>query len=80
MRRAAQDADVVVVNHHLFFADLAVRTAYGAVLPDYDAVVFDEAHMLEEIATLYFGVQVSSAQIEDLAREAESIAARSGGA
>ncbi len=80
MRRAAQESDVVVVNHHLFFADLAVRTAYGAVLPDYDAVVFDEAHMLEEIATLYFGVQVSSAQIEDLAKEAESIAARSGGA
>jgi ATP-dependent DNA helicase DinG len=79
MKRAAQDSDVVVVNHHLFFADLAVRSAYGAVLPDYDTVVFDEAHFLEETATLYFGVQVSSGQLEDLARDAEALAARSGG-
>jgi ATP-dependent DNA helicase DinG len=79
MKRAAQAANVVVVNHHLFFADLAVRTAYGAVLPDYDTVIFDEAHLLEEIATLYFGIQVSSAQIEDLIRDAESLAARAGG-
>jgi len=79
MKRAAQDASVVVVNHHLFFADLAVRTAYGAVLPDYDTVIFDEAHLLEEVATLYFGIQVSSAQIEDLIRDAESLASRAGG-
>jgi ATP-dependent DNA helicase DinG len=79
MKRAAQDSSVVVVNHHLFFADLAVRTAYGAVLPDYDTVIFDEAHLLEETATLYFGVQVSSGQVEDLARDAESIAAKGGG-
>jgi ATP-dependent DNA helicase DinG len=79
LKRRAQDAQLVIVNHHLFFADLAVRSAYGAVLPDYDSVVFDEAHLLEEIATLYFGVQVSSAQVEDLARHAESLAARHGG-
>jgi len=79
-KRRAQQAQVVVVNHHLFFADLALRTAYGAVLPDYDTVVFDEAHLLEEIATLYFGQQVSSAQFEDLAREVERLAARPGGA
>ncbi len=79
LKRAAQDAQIIVVNHHLFFADLAVRSAYGAVLPDYDTVIFDEAHLLEEVATLYFGVQVSSSQIEDLARQAERTAARAGG-
>ena len=53
--------------------------AFGAVLPEYDTVIFDEAHLLEEIATLYFGVQVSSGQLEDLARDAEKLAARTGG-
>ncbi len=79
LKRTAQDARVVVVNHHLFFADLAVRSAYGAVLPDYDSVVFDEAHLLEDVATLYFGVQVSSGQLEELAREAERLAGRNAG-
>ena len=72
LKRRAQAAQLVIVNHHLFFADLAVRSAYGAVLPDYDSVIFDEGHLLEEIATLYFGAQVSSAQIEDVARRAAS--------
>lgn len=79
MKRTAQQSQVVVVNHHLFFADLAVRTAYGSVIPEYDTVVFDEAHLLEETATLYFGIQVSSNQIEELARDAEALASRSGG-
>jgi ATP-dependent DNA helicase DinG len=79
MKQAAQQAQVVVVNHHLFFADLAVRSAYGAVIPEYDTVVFDEAHLLEETATQYFGVQVSAAQLEDLAKDAEKAAAREGG-
>lgn len=79
LKRRAQKADVVVVNHHLFFADLAVRTAFGSVLPDYDTVVFDEAHLLEEVATLFFGIRVGSAQLEQLAREAEQLAAREGG-
>ncbi len=79
MKRSAQGSQILVVNHHLFFADLALRTAYGAVLPDYDAVIFDEAHLLEEIATLYFGVQLSAAQIEDLARDAEALSARTRG-
>ncbi|MCB9602113.1 MAG: ATP-dependent DNA helicase [Sandaracinus sp.] len=73
MRRAAENARIVVVNHHLFFADLALRgdrTAGGAVLPDYDAVVFDEAHQLEETATLFFGSSVSTGQLERLARDA----------
>jgi len=79
LKRRAQAARLVIVNHHLFFADLAVRSAYGAVLPDYDSVIFDEAHLLEEIATLYFGTQASAAQLEDLARHAETLAARHGG-
>ncbi|MHC4732384.1 MAG: ATP-dependent DNA helicase, partial [Planctomycetota bacterium] len=79
MKRTAREAQVVVVNHHLFFADLAVRTAFGAVLPDYDTVIFDEAHLLEEIATLYFGLQVSAAGFEELARDGERSAARAGG-
>jgi ATP-dependent DNA helicase DinG len=78
-KRRAEAAQVVVVNHHLFFADLAVRSAFGAVLPDYDTVVFDEAHLLEEIATGYFGVQASASQVEELARDVERAAARGGG-
>ncbi len=69
--RAAQ-ADLVLVNHHLFFADLAMRTSRAGVevLPSYDAVVFDEAHALEDVATEYFGLMVSSYRIEELARDA----------
>jgi ATP-dependent DNA helicase DinG len=67
MRQRALDADVIVVNHHLFFADLALRNgAYGAVLPDYAAVILDEAHQIEDIASEYFGAQVSNYQIDDL--------------
>ncbi|HEX7667984.1 MAG TPA: ATP-dependent DNA helicase, partial [Polyangiaceae bacterium] len=54
MKREAETAQLVVVNHHLFFADLALRGAHpGRVLPDYDAVIFDEAHQLEDIATTF---------------------------
>ena len=69
--RAAQ-ADLVLVNHHLFFADLAMRTSRAGVevLPPYDAVIFDEAHALEDVATGYFGLMVSSYRIEELARDA----------
>jgi len=71
MRQRALDADIVVVNHHLFFADLALRNgAYGAVLPDYAAVILDEAHQIEDVASEYFGVQVSNYQIDDLLRDA----------
>src|SRR5207248_6678148 len=70
MRQRAMDADIVVVNHHLFFADLALRNgAYGAVLPDYAAVILDEAHQIEDVASEDFGVQVSSYQIDDLLRD-----------
>lgn len=74
MRDRAQQADVVVVNHHLFFADLALRNSmYGSVLPDYSAVILDEAHLIEDIASEYFGAQVSNYQVEDLLRDIGSI-------
>src|SRR6266480_3695120 len=70
MRQRAIDADVIVVNHHLFFADLALRNgAYGAVLPDYAAVILDEAHQIEDVASEYFGTGVSNYQIDDLLRD-----------
>jgi ATP-dependent DNA helicase DinG len=71
MRRAAAGADVVVTNHHLFFADLALRAAWpeAQVLPRYDAVVFDEAHQIEDIAGDFFGVHVSTSRLLALARD-----------
>src|SRR5713226_8147353 len=74
MRQRAIDADIVVVNHHLFFADLALRNgAYGAVLPDYAAVILDEAHQIEDVASEYFGSQVSNYQIDDLLNDLGSL-------
>jgi len=74
MRQRAQDADIVIVNHHLFFADLALRGGeYGQVIPDYSAVIFDEAHQIEDVAAEYFGAQVSSYQIEDLLRDLQNL-------
>jgi ATP-dependent DNA helicase DinG len=72
-RARAAEADVLLVNHHLFFADLAMRTSRAGVeiLPEHDAVVFDEAHALEEVATEYFGLQVSSYRVEELSRDAQ---------
>ena len=70
MRNRAQEADIVVVNHHLFFADLSLRNGnYGSVLPDYTAVILDEAHLIEDVASEYFGSQVSNYQIDDLVRD-----------
>ncbi len=71
-RRRADKADLIVVNHHLFFADLALRTAHpGArVLPEYDAVIFDEAHQLEDVITEHFGVRVSTYRLAHLVRDA----------
>jgi len=71
MRRDAERARLVVVNHHLFFADLALRGPHpGRVLPDYDAVIFDEAHQLEDIATEFFGMRVSRRRLERLLTDA----------
>ncbi|HMJ15632.1 MAG TPA: ATP-dependent DNA helicase, partial [Polyangiaceae bacterium] len=70
MKREAQAADVLIVNHHLFFADLALRGPHpGRALPDYDAVVFDEAHQLEDVATDFFGLRVSEARIARVLRD-----------
>ena len=73
MRREAEEAQIVIVNHHLFLADLALREAArgASVLPAYDAVVFDEAHAIEDIATDFFGTRISSARVESLVRDAE---------
>jgi ATP-dependent DNA helicase DinG len=74
MRERADEADIVIVNHHLFFADLNIRgNEYGRVLPDYGAVIFDEAHLIEDIAADYFGFQISSFQLEELARDADGL-------
>ncbi|MEP7148420.1 MAG: ATP-dependent DNA helicase [Acidobacteriota bacterium] len=74
MRARAEDADIVIVNHHLFFADLSVRgNQYGRVIPDYSAVIFDEAHLIEDIAADYFGVQVSNFQIDELVRDTDTL-------
>ena len=74
MHQRAAAADLIIVNHHLFFADLALRgsTEVASLLPDYDALVFDEAHDLEDVATQYFGLQVSSYRLEELARDTEA--------
>jgi ATP-dependent DNA helicase DinG len=72
MRQRALEADLVVVNHHLLCADLAVKDgSYGQVIPPYDTLVLDEAHLIEDVATQYFGVQVSSHRVEELARDVE---------
>lgn len=69
-RKAALDADIVVVNHHLFFADVMLRDeGSGELLPACNTVIFDEAHQLPEVATLFFGESVSSAQLVELARD-----------
>src|SRR5579862_3485770 len=78
MRRRALESDIIIVNHHLFFADLAVkREAAGApdagVLPEAAAVVFDEAHELEDVASSYFGLSVSNIRFEELARDTDML-------
>jgi ATP-dependent DNA helicase DinG len=71
MRRRALDAQLVIANHHLFFADLALRTAWpeAQVLPPYEVVIFDEAHQIEEIATEFFGMHVSTQRVFALGRD-----------
>ncbi len=70
-RRRGQEADLVIVNHHLFFADLALRRAWpnAQLLPAYEAVIFDEAHQLEDVATDYFGHTVSTLRLLALERD-----------
>jgi ATP-dependent DNA helicase DinG len=72
MQARAKDADIIIVNHHLFFADLALKQDdFGSILPEYSAVVFDEAHEMEDVASDYFGQQISNFRFEELARDAD---------
>jgi ATP-dependent DNA helicase DinG len=74
MQRRARESDIVVVNHHLFFADLAMRDqAFGAILPEYSAVVFDEAHEIEDVASQYFGMSVSSLQVQEIVKDVSAV-------
>ena len=76
MRQRAAESDLVVVNHHLLCADASVRQdAYGEVIPECHVAVIDEAHQLEDVATQYFGVVVSTYRVEDLVRDAERLLA-----
>jgi ATP-dependent DNA helicase DinG len=72
MHQRATEADLIIVNHHLFFADLALKQDdFGSILPEYSAVVFDEAHEIEDVASDYFGRQISNFRFEELARDAD---------
>ncbi|MDA9557015.1 ATP-dependent DNA helicase [Vibrio sp.] len=71
-RKKAMDADVIVVNHHLFLADLAIKeTGFGELIPEADIFVFDEAHQIPDIASQYFGQSLTSRQIYELAKDIE---------
>ena len=72
MHQRAAEADLIIVNHHLFFADLALKQDdFGSVLPEYGAVIFDEAHEIEDVASEYFGKQISNYRFDELGRDAE---------
>lgn len=81
MHQKAQESDIIIVNHHLFFADLAVKggpvgSEGAGIIPDYGAVIFDEAHDIEDVAGQYFGTSVSTYQFEELVRDVASLAHR----
>src|SRR5487761_2667735 len=77
MHQKAQESDVIIVNHHLLFADLAVkREDLSGIIPEYYAVIFDEAHDIEDVAGQYFGMGVSSYQFEELTRDVSTLARR----
>ncbi|HXS93092.1 MAG TPA: helicase C-terminal domain-containing protein [Candidatus Limnocylindrales bacterium] len=71
MHQRAAESDIIIVNHHLFFADLSLRDENyeGGILPEYHAVVFDEAHELEDVAGQYFGVAFSNYRVQELRRD-----------
>jgi len=74
MHRRAHESDIIIVNHHLFFADLAVKDDdFAGIIPDYAAVVFDEAHEIEDVAGKYFGLGVSNYQVQELVRDIASV-------
>jgi ATP-dependent DNA helicase DinG len=71
MHQRAMESDIVIVNHHLFFADLSLRDdkGEGGILPDYHAVIFDEAHEIEDVVGQYFGVAISNYRFQELRRD-----------
>src|SRR5581483_5816210 len=74
MHQRAHESDIIIVNHHLFFADLAVKDEdFGGIIPEYGAVVFDEAHEIEDVAGKYFGAGVSNYQFQELGRDIAAI-------
>ena len=81
MRRRAAESDIIIVNHHLFFADLSIKLEAesapdAGVLPECGAVIFDEAHELEDIAGNYFGISVSNLRMDELTRDVEHLLQR----
>jgi len=80
MHQRAHESDIIIVNHHLFFADLALKEVLeegdteGGILPEYHAVVFDEAHEMEDVAGQYFGVAVSNYRFQELRRDIGAVA------
>jgi len=77
MHQRAVESDIIIVNHHLFFADLAVKEEeYAGIIPEYAAVIFDEAHELEDVVGQYFGVSVSNYQFQELQRDISTVARR----
>ena len=77
MHRRAVESDLIIVNHHLFFADLAMREQpFGAILPDYAAVIFDEAHEIEDVAGQYFGMSASNLQVQELIKDTAGLSRR----
>jgi ATP-dependent DNA helicase DinG len=75
MHQRAAESDLIIVNHHLFFADLALKgDDFGSIIPDYSAVIFDEAHEIEDVAGQYFGIGISNHQVQDLQRDIMIIA------
>jgi ATP-dependent DNA helicase DinG len=73
-RKQAIEADLVVVNHHLFFADMALKdTGFGELIPQADVVIFDEAHQLADIANEYFGDAFSSRQVTELCLDVQQV-------
>jgi ATP-dependent DNA helicase DinG len=74
MHQRAHESDIIIVNHHLFFADLAVKgDDFGGIIPEYAAVIFDEAHEIEDVAGRYFGIQVSNYQFQELVRDIAAV-------
>jgi ATP-dependent DNA helicase DinG len=74
MHQRAHASDIIIVNHHLFFADLAVKDDdFGGIIPEYAAVVFDEAHDIEDVAGKYFGAGVSNYQFQELVRDVAAV-------